>query len=116
MRLAFDRVGGSVRRYDEFGRLHVEATNISKAVVNGYTGKEIMEGAVNGADLQLDPAKMYQLYRDAAELEKAASTFNNIQVLSTHIGVSADQPREEYVAGSTGPMRYSRRRISGTRW
>ena len=103
MRLAFDRnTASSVRRYDEFGRLHVESTNISKAAVNGYYGKEIMAGATNGADLKLDPEKLYQLYRDPAELEKAAPTFNNIQVLSTHIGVSADQPREEYVAGSTG--------------
>ena len=38
-RLAFDR--GSVRQIDKVGRLQVERSNISKANVCGYYGREI---------------------------------------------------------------------------
>ena len=38
-RLALDR--GSIRTVDKDGRLHVDLTPISKAVVSPYVGKEI---------------------------------------------------------------------------
>lgn len=95
-RLAFDRA--SVRRIDADGRLHVEITNISKATVNPYYGREIP----NAGALGLEPNRLYQLLRDPEELAKAAPTFNNIQLLSIHIPVSADEPMKEVVVGSTG--------------
>jgi hypothetical protein len=93
--MAFDR---SERFKDQDGRLHVRVTNLSKATVNPYRGNEIpgWEG------LGLEPGRIYQLFRDPEELARGASTFNNIPLLSKHVGVSAQNPREELVAGSTG--------------
>jgi hypothetical protein len=95
MKLAFDR---SVRSVDVDGRLHVAISNISKATVNPYLGREIP----NAEQLGLQPDKVYQLLRDPQELEKAAATFNNIPLLSKHVPVSAELPQKEFVVGSTG--------------
>lgn len=94
--LAFDRA--SVRTVDVDGRLHVEISNISKAAVNPYLGREI-PGAES---LGLNPDKIYMLLRDPTELQKGAPTFNNIPLLSKHVPVSADAPQKEIVVGSTG--------------
>jgi 8-oxo-dGTP pyrophosphatase MutT (NUDIX family) len=94
--LAFDRA--SVRTYDRDGRLHVEITNISKAVVNPYIGREIPDYKALG----LKPDKVYRLLRDADELAEAAPTFNNIPVLSRHVPVTADDHKPDLVIGSTG--------------
>lgn len=94
MKLAFDK--GSVRSVDKDGRLHVSLTNISKAAVNGYLGSEIpLEGLI--------PDKVYRLLRHPEELAKAASTFNNIQILGgVHAPVSAEEPQTQLIVGSTG--------------
>lgn len=82
--IAFDK--SSVRSYDKDGRLHVAVTPISKANVCKYLGQEIP-----GWDsLGLDPNKIYNMYRDPAELEKGAASFNNLPLLQKHIQVSAD--------------------------
>jgi len=94
--LAFDRA--SVRTIDQDGRLHVQLTNISKSNVCPYYGSEIP----NGEALGLDPKKVYQLWRDPAELEKAAASFNNIPLMSKHVPVSAHAPQKEDIVGSTG--------------
>jgi 8-oxo-dGTP pyrophosphatase MutT (NUDIX family) len=94
--LAFDR--SSVRSYDHDGRLHVETTNISKAIVNPYIGREIPDYQALG----LDPDRVYQLLRAPDELAKAASTFNNIPLLSRHVPVTADDHKPDLVIGSTG--------------
>jgi uncharacterized protein len=94
--LAFDRA--SVRTYDRDGRLHVEISNISKAAVNPYIGREIPDWKTLG----LDPDKVYRLLRDPDELAKAAPTFNNIPVLSRHVPVTADDHKPDLVIGSTG--------------
>lgn len=94
--LAFDRA--SVRTVDTFGKLHVAVSNISKATVNPYLGREIPGAAALGLDLD----KVYMLLRDPAELERAAPTFNNLPILSKHIPVSAEKPEKEIVVGSTG--------------
>lgn len=94
--LAFDRA--SARSYDVDGRLHVDVCNISKATVNPYYGREIP----NADALGLDPDKVYRLYRDPVELEKAAPTFMRLQLLDTHIAVDADDPKKEFVAGCIG--------------
>jgi len=93
--LAFDR---SARTYDADGRLHVALTNISKATVNPYYGREIP----GYKDLGLDADKIYHLLRAPEELAKGSASFNNIPLLSKHIPVSADEPRKELVVGSTG--------------
>ena len=94
--MALDRA--SVRSIDADGRMHIAISNISKANVCGYMGREIP-----GAEkLGLDAGRMYQLLRDPQELEKAASTFNNVPLLDEHIPVSADEPHKSKVVGSTG--------------
>lgn len=94
--LAFDKA--SARSFDADGRMHVARTPISKANVCPYMGSEIP----GWQSLGLDPAKIYQLYRDPEELEKAASTFNNLPLLRRHIQVSADAPMKDDVVGSIG--------------
>ena len=94
--IAFDRA--SVRHIDEDGRLHVAVTNISKAAVNPYLGREIPDHERHG----LDADRVYHLYRDPAELAAAAPTFNNIPLLSAHVPVTVDDHRPDLVVGSTG--------------
>lgn len=93
--MAFDK---SMRSIDADGRLHVETTNISKAAVNPYMGREIP----NWQELGLDGDKVYHLLRHPDELERAAPTFNNLPVLSKHVPVTADEHHPDLVVGSTG--------------
>jgi len=95
MKFAFDK---SMRTYDADGRLHVKVSNISKAAVNPYYGYEIP----GYKELGLDANTVYKLLRDPVELEKAAPTFNNLQLLSRHVPVNAADPKHELVVGSTG--------------
>ncbi|MHB8916339.1 MAG: DUF2213 domain-containing protein [Thiobacillus sp.] len=88
----------SARTKDIDGRLHVSVSNISKATVNGYYGKEIP----GYKELGLIADKIYMLYRAPEELQKGAATFNNLQILSTHIPVNASDPKKEVTVGSTG--------------
>lgn len=91
-RLAFDRA--SVRSFDKVGRLQVTKSNISKANVCPYFGREIP----NHESLGLDPDKIYRLWRHPDELKKAAATFNNIPLLNIHIpDFPGDPPRESRV-------------------
>lgn len=96
MTLAFDR--GTVRRYDQDGRMHVSVANLSKAKVDGYLGSEIPDCDRLG----LQPNRVYQLLRDPEELAKAASTFRNVPLLSAHVPVTAEEPRPEVVVGCIG--------------
>lgn len=96
--MAFDR---SARTYDDDGRLHVRVSNISKAAVNPYYGREIPKHR----ELGLDPNKVYYLLRDPEELERAAPTFNNLPLLSEHVPVTADDEESHQphlVVGSLG--------------
>lgn len=95
--IAMDRAP-SVRSRDANGFLHVEVSNISKANVCPYYGREI-PGA---AELGLDPERVYQLYRDPDELARAADTFNNIPLLAEHVPVLPEQLPEDLIIGSTG--------------
>lgn len=94
-RLAFDRA--SVRTFDGNGRLQVTKSNISKANVCPYYGREIP----NAEALGLDPDKIYRLWRHPDELKKAASTFNNIPVLCIHTPDFPGDPPREYRVGTT---------------
>ncbi len=98
--VAFDKQ--SQRRIDAQGFMHIEACNISKNTVNPYYGSEIP----NWRALGLDAKRIYQVLRPAAELEKAAPTFNNLPLLDGHKEVAADELDDpnlkNYVVGSTG--------------
>lgn len=93
--LAFDRA--SVRTIDANGRLQISRTNISKANVNAYYGREIPRSE----ELGLDPNKLYRLWHHPDELRKAAKTFNNIPVLSKHIPDFPTDPPNEFRVGVT---------------
>lgn len=98
--IAMDRAG-SVRSYDADGRLHVASSNISKANVCPYMGREIP----GWEEMGLDGDRVYNLLRDPQELAAAAATFNNLPVLSEHVPVTAydeNSHREDLVVGSTG--------------
>lgn len=95
--IAMDRAP-SVRSRDANGFMHVEASNISKANVCPYYGREI-PGA---SELGLEPDRIYQLWRDPEELRRGAETFNNIPLLSEHVPVLPDSLPEELIIGSTG--------------
>lgn len=82
--LAMDRA--TVRRRDANGYLHVEISNISKANVCPYYGREIPDAQALG----LEPDRIYQLYRDPEELARGAHTFNNLPLLNQHLPVNPD--------------------------
>jgi len=86
------------RDFDTFGRLHVERSHMSKAMICDYAGAEIPKWR----ELGLDPLRVYRILRDPKELAKAADTFNNLPVLDRHIPHHADAPIQEYVVGTTG--------------
>lgn len=98
VRLALDRaaVQASVRTKDQDGHLHVSATPITKATVNPYFGREV----VNWRDLRLDPDRVYKLYRDPAELEKAAKSFNGKPLLLGHREVDSEAHDYDGTVGS----------------
>ena len=86
------------RRYDADGQLHIHRTPISKATVNPYRGNEIP----NSEQLGLEPERIYYLLRDPGELAKAAPSFQNKQLMFKHIAVSADDPKQDSIAGTIG--------------
>src|SRR5579872_3086577 len=88
----------SMRRIDVDGHMHVEMTNISKANVCPYYGREIP----NGKELGLDPAQIYLLYRDPAELKAAAPTLAGKPLLFHHKPVTSEDHPEALVVGSVG--------------
>lgn len=92
---AFDR---SVRSVDADGRLRVATSPITKATVNPYYGREIPDYE----QLGLQPERIYYLLRDAKELQKAVSSFNNLPILIKHQPVSADDHPKQLVVGTTG--------------
>ena len=94
--VAFDKA--TVRSFDKDGRMRVSISRISKADVNPYWGREI----VGGDELGLDPDRVYNVFRPPEELEKAAATFNTLPILLVHKHVSADDPKNELIIGTTG--------------
>ncbi|AOK04071.1 hypothetical protein WK25_06065 [Burkholderia latens] len=94
--VAFDKA--TVRNYDKDGRLFIERSHISKAGVNPYWGREIP----GWEELGLDPDRVYNVFRPPEELEKAAPTFNMLPILLVHKHVTAEDPKNELIIGSTG--------------
>lgn len=98
--IAMDRAS-TVRSFDADGRLHVAVSNISKANICPYLGREIP----GWQEFGLDADRVYNLLRDPAELAAALPTFNNLPVLCEHVPVTAigeDSHMPELVVGSTG--------------
>ena len=93
--IAFDR---SARTTDADGRLHVERSHISKAAINPYYGSEIP----GWEQLGLVGTQVYRLLRDPVELERAASTFARLPILSKHQPVTVEKPKPELVIGAIG--------------
>lgn len=96
-RLAFDR-----RMETIDGHLVVTNCNISKANVCPYLGSEIPGSEALG----LKPDQVYNLYRDPAELEHAAPTYERAPLMMQHIGVSADSPQHFLIAGTVSNVRF----------
>lgn len=94
--IAFDKK--SVRNYDADGRLFIERSHISKAGVNPYWGREIP----GWEELGLDPDRVYNVFRPPEELRRAASTFNMLPILLVHKHVTAKDPKNELIIGTTG--------------
>lgn len=97
-RLAFDKATRSSRTFDQDGRMHVKSCRISKANVCPYLGREIP----NYQGLGLDAKKVYMLYRDPVELEKAAPSFRNSQLLMVHTPVNAHDSGKTITVGTVG--------------
>lgn len=92
---AFD---ATARTTDTFGRLHIAKSHISKATVNPYYGSEIP----NSEKLGLIPTQVYYMFRDPLELARGASTFARLPILSKHVPVKADAPRQDLQIGTIG--------------
>lgn len=89
---------GDNRTIDRDGRMHVKTSNISKANVCDYYGREIPKHG----ELGLDPNKKYKLLRDPEELKKAAASFNNLPILAQHMPVTAMDHQPHLIIGTTG--------------
>ena len=95
-RVAFD--ARSTRTIDANGFMHVGPSNITKATVNPYYGREIPDCEEAG----LDPDKIYHGLRDAAELEKSLPTWAGLPLLFDHIVDSAEKPQKAARVGAVG--------------
>lgn len=92
------RIAMDKRETTKFGHLRVDMSNISKAAVNPYYGREIP----NSEALGLDPSRVYYLLRDPEELRKGAHTFNELPILIKHVPVTAERPSKDLWVGTTG--------------
>ena len=97
--LAMDR---SMRTVDVDGHMRVENCNISKACVSPYLGGEVPDWQEMG----LEATEVYMLYRDAAELEAAASTYEGKPLMMRHVAVSADAPMKMDIVGAVHNVRW----------
>lgn len=100
--IALDRAA-SVRSVDQDGHLHVARTNISKANVCGYYGREIP-----GADaIGWKPDQLYQLLRDPVELQKAADSFNGKPLLNLHKPQTAQDHDHDLTVGAVNNVQWN---------
>lgn len=101
-RLAMDRAPTSRTKDPVNGWLHVRDCRISKANVCPYLGREIP----NSEALGLEPDRVYNLYRDAAALEAAASSFERAPLMLHHVAVTADKPNKDKIIGAISNVRW----------
>ena len=88
----------TARTFDENGYLHVSTSNITKEQVVPYVGDTIP----GWRDLGLNPKKVYQIYRPADEIEKAAETFNGLPLSLDHWEMDAQNMPKDKIVGSLG--------------
>ena len=88
----------TARTYDENGYLHVSTSNITKEQVVPYVGDTIP----GWQELGLKPKAIYQIYRPASEIEKAAETFNGLPLSLDHWEMDADNLPKDKIVGSLG--------------
>lgn len=105
--MAFDRAN---RWYDDDGRLHVARTNLSKANICPYYGREIP----GNAELGLEPDRVYQLLRHPDELQKAAETWNNLPLLLKHVEVTSDDHQPDLIGGTISAPVYRHPYLQGS--
>lgn len=104
---AFDRQ--TARSRDADGRMRVKNCVLSVAEVNPYYGKEIP-----GADsLGLKPDEVYEMYRDADELQKGAASFEGLPLMIKHVAQTAEEPRKEYIGGSVHNVTFDGKNLRG---
>ena len=88
----------TARTFDENGYLHVSTSNITKEQVVPYVGDTIP----GWQELKLEPKKVYQIYRPADEIEKAADTFNGLPLSLDHWEMDAANMPKDKIVGSLG--------------
>ena len=93
---AFDKA--SARSLDSNGYMHVAVSNLTKEQVVPYMGDTIP----GYKELGLQPDKVYQIYRPAEEIEKAAETFNGLPLMLDHWAMDAANIPKDKVVGSLG--------------
>lgn len=93
--LALDK---SARVYDEYGRLRVEFSHITKAMICPYFGKEIP----GYEQLGLDGNRIYKMLRHPDEIKKAADSFSNLPLLLIHKATTATAHDRKVVVGTVG--------------
>lgn len=101
-RLAFDRAPSARTKNPLNGWLDVKDCRISKANVCPYLGREIPDWQKLG----LNPDEIYPLYRDAAALEAAASTFERAPLMLHHVAVTANNPNKDKIIGAISNVRW----------
>lgn len=70
------------KKIDANGFWHIEDNPISKEGIYPYYGRQISP--------ELEPDKIYKVYRPREELRKAADTFKNVPILNDHTMVGKD--------------------------
>lgn len=88
----------TARTFDENGYLHVSTSNITKEQVVPYVGDTIP----GWRELGLKPKAIYQIYRPAAEIEKAVETFNGLPLSLDHWEMDAANMPKDKIVGSLG--------------
>jgi len=88
----------TARTFDENGYLHVATSNITKEQVVPYIGDTIP----GWQELGLKPKAIYQIYRPAAEIEKAVDTFNGLPLSLDHWEMDAANMPKDKIVGSLG--------------
>lgn len=88
----------SARTRDKNGFLQVKTSNLTRAHVAPYYGREIP----GWEERQLDPDRIYYGWRNPDELKAALSTFNGVPLLIEHKFDSAEHPNKELRVGTVG--------------
>jgi len=97
--MVFDKMPlDTARTFDENGYLHVSTSNITKEQVVPYVGDTIP----GWQELGLKPKAIYQIYRPAAEIEKAVDTFNGLPLSLDHWEMDASNMPKDKIVGSLG--------------